>query len=167
MLGRLSGLTSQLSVITFSIQAGQFRINGGRFPLCTAHMIWKAVLALLWKGFLLDNTSHRMMPQLKTSHFSVYCDDVNTCKISNLRYKLVSKNLKVPPAPSKLPILCCSSCKCFCRLRYQNHIFSNGCPHLLATNWEVSDLCVLEALVSFHEDIPLPKKGYSVFYTSK
>lgn len=46
-------------------------------PLCTLHMIPNASSIFL-NGCSRDITSHKMIPQLKTSHFSVYVDPSNT-----------------------------------------------------------------------------------------
>lgn len=51
--------------------------SGRKIPLCTLHIMPKASSIFL-KGCSLDSTSHRMIPQLNTSHFSVYVSPSNT-----------------------------------------------------------------------------------------
>lgn len=54
-------------------EAAGIVVVGGRFcsPLWTAHIIQNAEPPISSKGFLRVMTSHRMMPQLNTSHFSL------------------------------------------------------------------------------------------------
>lgn len=46
-------------------------LTGYASPLCTAHMMQKAEPPISSKGFFRVMTSHRMMLQLNTSHFSL------------------------------------------------------------------------------------------------
>lgn len=60
------------SVILFSEQAAKVVDGAGLgSPLWTAHIIQNAEPPISSKGFLRVMTSHRMMPQLNTSHFSL------------------------------------------------------------------------------------------------
>lgn len=65
-------------VMRSSIGFGQPSIKGGLCPTCTAHIILYAEPPISSKGFFLDNISHRITPQLNTSHFSVYLEPSNT-----------------------------------------------------------------------------------------
>ena len=80
-----SGRTAYL-VIMFSMGFGQLRIGGGRVPWCTAHMIRKAGPPISSNGLRLVKTSHRIIPQLNTSHFSLYTLPVINTKHEFLQY---------------------------------------------------------------------------------
>lgn len=71
MSGRSAGSLLQQLTINFSNGLGQPSINGGRLPEKIAHRTQNA-FPIFSNGFLLDNVSHKIMPQLNISHFSVY-----------------------------------------------------------------------------------------------
>lgn len=73
-------------VMMFSMGFGQLRIGGGRVPWCTAHMIRKAGPPISSNGLRLVKTSHRIIPQLNTSHFSLYTLPVINTKHEFLQY---------------------------------------------------------------------------------
>lgn len=103
---------------SFSIGFGQPSINGGLLPECTAHNMQNADPPISWKGFLRLSTSHNIIPQLNTSHFSVYfVAEIQNYKILNFtgwKYKnsinfskmfLKCNHQLIPPSTVALPDL--------------------------------------------------------------
>lgn len=61
----------------WKIEINYLYADAGWLPLCIAHITLNGDSIEL-NGFCLDRTSHKIIPQLKTSHFSVYLDPSNT-----------------------------------------------------------------------------------------